>query len=674
MLAGRPISSTNASIPNFYNPASSQADFDALDSESSSAIALDEIDLFARINSYPYQSNSYQQHTYIEHNPKMLLSQPSHFDDVQTGTCQVHDRFVHGDATDEEEFSGDAELDIHIGGGGHLDQAAAHSLSQLSEQHTPVFNPLMHPAYAQHMQFQDVSQYSPMNHLPETPLHSHLQSPMHEQSLASPLLPSPAPTRGSSPNSLNAAAAAHGIHHIHPHHSSQAPHHHLRPLSHLGLYTFGAPHLAQRAHPLLHPQHQFHPNILGDHGMCQYQLPPIPTALDYPYGYPCYPEETLNAYSGLVGASSSGMDGHSLGGIAGSELMMANPRAHDVENTPNASYRETPVMQPLQSSMSMQSIKEESVASISSTGRRRSDAGLKLSQTQAPGPKRKSRRPSMAKMDSADAAALASAVAPMGSAPNGGRGGMIGSAEPGLHCGEVDDQDNGGVGGSALSPPSGGGMELQNYSNVEGGPFANVERKRRRQVKVACTHCKKACKKCDDQRPCSRCIRLNLGPCCDAPRKERRKGFKRGPYNKRKDGVKHGGSGSGSESPTDSDEIEAQISRSSPHKLAKLSQRRASMSKVPSSLSTLSLSSTGHEMMFKTEDLSSGNVSDSNVHYRKPNRSQSEGLMSGSAAVAAAAAAAASAAAGNVMSDAAGLFSQPITVYSPSVSSINFAS
>ncbi|KAJ3200464.1 hypothetical protein HK099_002635 [Clydaea vesicula] len=59
------------------------------------------------------------------------------------------------------------------------------------------------------------------------------------------------------------------------------------------------------------------------------------------------------------------------------------------------------------------------------------------------------------------------------------------------------------------------------------------ERKRRTQVKVACIHCKKACKKCDDVRPCTRCVRIGFGnSCSDAPRKERKKGFKRGPYNK----------------------------------------------------------------------------------------------------------------------------------------------
>ena len=58
-------------------------------------------------------------------------------------------------------------------------------------------------------------------------------------------------------------------------------------------------------------------------------------------------------------------------------------------------------------------------------------------------------------------------------------------------------------------------------------------RKKRFQVKIACIHCKKACKKCDDIRPCTRCVRIGFqNNCIDAPRKERKKGFKRGPYNK----------------------------------------------------------------------------------------------------------------------------------------------
>lgn len=47
-------------------------------------------------------------------------------------------------------------------------------------------------------------------------------------------------------------------------------------------------------------------------------------------------------------------------------------------------------------------------------------------------------------------------------------------------------------------------------------------------------NCQKACKKCDDGRPCQRCIKLGLtATCVNSPRKERKKGVKRGPYKKR---------------------------------------------------------------------------------------------------------------------------------------------
>ncbi|KAF8178556.1 hypothetical protein K438DRAFT_1265367 [Mycena galopus ATCC 62051] len=57
----------------------------------------------------------------------------------------------------------------------------------------------------------------------------------------------------------------------------------------------------------------------------------------------------------------------------------------------------------------------------------------------------------------------------------------------------------------------------------------------RSQVKIACTKCQKACKKCDQARPCLRCVKYRFGPeeCVDSQRKERRKGTKRGPYKKR---------------------------------------------------------------------------------------------------------------------------------------------
>nr|GAT58001.1 predicted protein [Mycena chlorophos] len=58
---------------------------------------------------------------------------------------------------------------------------------------------------------------------------------------------------------------------------------------------------------------------------------------------------------------------------------------------------------------------------------------------------------------------------------------------------------------------------------------------KRRQVKRACTKCAKSSKGCDDSRPCRRCVRYGFGieECVDSPRKERKKGTKRGPYKKR---------------------------------------------------------------------------------------------------------------------------------------------
>lgn len=59
-------------------------------------------------------------------------------------------------------------------------------------------------------------------------------------------------------------------------------------------------------------------------------------------------------------------------------------------------------------------------------------------------------------------------------------------------------------------------------------------RSKRRQVKNACTNCQKACKKCDDARPCLRCVKYGVSEeCIDSVRKERKKGVKRGPYKKR---------------------------------------------------------------------------------------------------------------------------------------------
>ncbi|CAI2174972.1 19640_t:CDS:2 [Funneliformis geosporum] len=59
-------------------------------------------------------------------------------------------------------------------------------------------------------------------------------------------------------------------------------------------------------------------------------------------------------------------------------------------------------------------------------------------------------------------------------------------------------------------------------------------KQKRKQVKNACVNCQKACKKCDDGRPCQRCIKYELTATCkDSIRKVRKKGVKRGPYKRR---------------------------------------------------------------------------------------------------------------------------------------------
>lgn len=79
------------------------------------------------------------------------------------------------------------------------------------------------------------------------------------------------------------------------------------------------------------------------------------------------------------------------------------------------------------------------------------------------------------------------------------------------------------------------GMPMHMYPfapplSVTGQPI----RSKRRQVKNACTNCQKACKKCDDARPCLRCVKYGISEeCVDSQRKERKKGIKRGPYKKR---------------------------------------------------------------------------------------------------------------------------------------------
>ncbi|KAF7730040.1 hypothetical protein EC973_002985 [Apophysomyces ossiformis] len=75
---------------------------------------------------------------------------------------------------------------------------------------------------------------------------------------------------------------------------------------------------------------------------------------------------------------------------------------------------------------------------------------------------------------------------------------------------------------------------IQKPSTYQKSAAGKAEKPKRKQVKNACVNCQKACKKCDDGRPCQRCIKLGLtATCTNSARKERKKGVKRGPYKKR---------------------------------------------------------------------------------------------------------------------------------------------
>ncbi|KAF9205403.1 hypothetical protein BGZ49_004084 [Haplosporangium sp. Z 27] len=97
------------------------------------------------------------------------------------------------------------------------------------------------------------------------------------------------------------------------------------------------------------------------------------------------------------------------------------------------------------------------------------------------------------------------------------------------------------------------------YSSMPGSPTREyqqlnekqlAQKPKRRQVKNACVNCQKACKKCDEGRPCARCIKYGLTETCvDSTRKVRKKGIKRGPY-KRRPPPSQLGSASASTTPT----------------------------------------------------------------------------------------------------------------------------
>ncbi|EGO21656.1 hypothetical protein SERLADRAFT_357497 [Serpula lacrymans var. lacrymans S7.9] len=85
-----------------------------------------------------------------------------------------------------------------------------------------------------------------------------------------------------------------------------------------------------------------------------------------------------------------------------------------------------------------------------------------------------------------------------------------------------------------IHPVGYSGMPMHMYPFPPGLVPAQPLRSKRRQVKNACTNCQKACKKCDDARPCLRCVKYGIAEeCVDSQRKERKKGIKRGPYKKR---------------------------------------------------------------------------------------------------------------------------------------------
>ncbi|KAI8052920.1 hypothetical protein BDF22DRAFT_493607 [Syncephalis plumigaleata] len=73
-----------------------------------------------------------------------------------------------------------------------------------------------------------------------------------------------------------------------------------------------------------------------------------------------------------------------------------------------------------------------------------------------------------------------------------------------------------------------------------------IARRKRMQVKCACEPCHRACKKCDDARPCTRCVRYGYeASCVDHTRKARQPGVKRGPYRRTPELGSHNGKDNG---------------------------------------------------------------------------------------------------------------------------------
>jgi len=86
-----------------------------------------------------------------------------------------------------------------------------------------------------------------------------------------------------------------------------------------------------------------------------------------------------------------------------------------------------------------------------------------------------------------------------------------------------------------LRPPSSAQpMTIHVYPPTQHRP---PNQSKRHQVKNACTNCRKVCKKCDDARPCLRCVKYGIADVCvDSERKQRRF-TKRGPYKLKKNRV-----------------------------------------------------------------------------------------------------------------------------------------
>ncbi|SAM00506.1 hypothetical protein [Absidia glauca] len=84
------------------------------------------------------------------------------------------------------------------------------------------------------------------------------------------------------------------------------------------------------------------------------------------------------------------------------------------------------------------------------------------------------------------------------------------------------------------APPT-SGINASSTGNSATPNFA--EKGKRTQVRNACVHCQKACKKCASERPCPRCLKFGYAETCvDSVRKKRQQSTRRGPYKKRKEG------------------------------------------------------------------------------------------------------------------------------------------